>query len=254
MLNRRQKIAKLFNSGSWLRSQTGRVLSGPALAVTLPQVADAARKDERRADRKDDDARNDREATESDQQNDRKAGAESSESSDKSGKSGKRDRTESTDENDESREQRATDDGKTRGESRRNSDSDSDSSETSAEDQDSLELTGRRSRGFEQRAEGEPLDDVPDAITVTPANPNVVADGIPSSPIADLVVDANEDVLASVSTSGGFAFARSGDVIAVSGPDGASIIQTGDESTDTIDTSPVEPLDDGGNNDVDFVS
>jgi hypothetical protein len=263
VLNRRRQIAGLFTSGSWLHSQTGRVFSGLGLAAASPQVADAARPSERRADkqeRNDDDASNNRDKSEgskqsetaSDQRNDDKANAETRDSGAKSDNSGKRVRDESTNENDESRETRATDDGKTRGESRRNSDSDS--SETSAEDQGSLEHTGRRSRGFEQRAEDEPLDDVPDAITVTPANPNVVADGIPSSPIADLVVDANEDVLASVSTSGGFAFARSGDVIAVSGPDGASIIQTGDESTDTIDTSPVEPLDDGGNNDVDFVS
>ena len=94
---------------------------------------------------------------------------------------------------------------------------------------------------------------MPDVTTVTPANPNVVIDDIPSSPIADLVVDANDDVLASVSTSGGFAFARSGDVIAVSGPDGASIIQTGDVNAGTSGTSPSGPSD-GGNNDVEFAS
>jgi hypothetical protein len=89
---------------------------------------------------------------------------------------------------------------------------------------------------------------------VTPANPNVVIDDIPRSPIADLVVDANDDVLASVSTSGGFAFARSGDVIAISGPDGASIVQTGDVNTGTTGTNPAAPSDDGGNNDADFAS
>jgi hypothetical protein len=68
-----------------------------------------------------------------------------------------------------------------------------------------------------------------------------------------LVVDANDDVLASVSTSGGFAFARSGDVIAVSGPDGASIVHTGDVNTGTTGASPADPSD-GGNNDVEFAS
>ncbi len=262
MLNHRRKMAELLSSGSWLRSQTGRILSGVVLAVNAPQIADAARDGERRAanqDRKNDDARNNRDTreeskkseTEADQRNDGKATAESSDSS---AKSAKRDRNESTDENDDSREQRATDGGKTRGESRRNSDSDSDSSRTSTEDQDSHQHAGRRFREFEQRAEGEPLDDVPDAITLTPANPNVVIDDIPSSPIADLVVDATDDVIARVSTSGGFAFARSGDVIAVSGPDGASIIQTGDVTAGTSGTSPAEPSDDGGNNDVGFLS
>jgi hypothetical protein len=259
VLNRRRQIAGLFSSESWLRSQTGRVLSGLALAVTSPQVAEAARRGERRVDKddpKNDESRSNRDTSEesnqrkseSDQRSEGKAGAETRDSGARSDNSGKRDRNESASENDESREQRATDNGKTRGESRRNSDSDSDSSQTSAEDEESLQHAGRRFRGFEQRAEGEPLDVVPDAITVTPANPNVVIDDISSSPIADLVVDANDDVIASVSTSGGFAFARSGDVIAVSGPDGASIVRIG---TDTI---PAEPSDDGGNNDVDFSS
>lgn len=265
MLNHRPKIIELLSSGSRLRSHTGRVLSGLVLAVTSPQVADAARTREGRADnqdRKNDDARNNRDTseegnqkeTEPDQRNDGKATAETSDSSAKSDKSGKRDRDESTDDNDESRQQSAADGGTTRGESRRKSDSDSDSNKTSAEDDDSQQQAGRRFREFEQRADDVPADVVPDATRVTPANPNVVIDDIPSSPIADLVVDANDDVLASVSTSGGFAFARSGDVIAVSGPDGASIIQTGDVSAGTSGTSPVEPPDDGGNNDVDFAS
>ena len=248
-----------------MRSQTRRILSGLVLAVTAPQVADAARDGERRAanqDRKNDDARNNRDTsdernkseTEFDQRNDGKATAESGDSGAKSAMSAKRDRNKSTDESDDSREQRATDGGKTRGESRRNSDSNSDTSKTSTEDQDSHQHVGRRFREFEQRAEGAPADEAPDATSATPANPNVVIDDIPSSPIADLVVDANEDVIARVSTSGGFAFARSGDVIAVTGPDGASIIQTGDVTSGTSGTSPVEPSDDGGNNDVGFSS
>ena len=81
-----------------------------------------------------------------------------------------------------------------------------------------------------------------------PTNPNVVLDDIHTTSIADLVVEANEDVIATVSASGGFAFARSGGVTAVTGPDGATIIQTGDVTT------PTEPSDDGGNNDLDFSS
>jgi hypothetical protein len=95
---------------------------------------------------------------------------------------------------------------------------------------------------------------VPDVTTVTPANPNVFIDDFPDTSINDLVVEGNDHVLASVSTSGGFAFARSGDVVAVSGPDGASIIQTGDVTAGTSGTRPVEPPDDGGNNTGDFLS
>ena len=265
MLNHRQKIAELLSSGIRLRSQTGRILSGLVLAVNAPQAADAARGREGRAasqGRENDDARNNRDPmeeskrseTEGERRNEGKATAETSDSSDESDKSAKRDRNESTDENDDSREQRVSDSGKSRGESRRDTDSDSDTSETSAQDQDSHQHSGRRSREFEQRADDAPADDVPDVTSVTPANPNVVIEDVPSSPIADLVVDANDDVIARVSTGGGFAFARSGDVIAVSGPDGASIVQTGDVTTGTSGTSPAEPSDEGGNNDVGFSS
>jgi hypothetical protein len=265
VLNHRRKIAELLSSGTWLRSQTGRILSGLVLAINAPQVADAARGGEGRAakrDRDNDDARNNRDTreeakkseSESDHENDGKASAETSDSSAKSDKAAKRDQDESIDENDDTREQRATDAGKTRGETRRNTDSDSDSSKTSAEDQDSHQHADRRFREFEQQANDAPAADEPDVTTVAPANPNVIINDVPSSPIADLVVEANDDVIAQVSTSGGFAFARSGDVIAVSGPDGASIIHTGDVTTGTSGTSPAEPSDDGGNNDVEFSS
>jgi hypothetical protein len=274
VLNRRRQFAGLFNSGSWPRSQTGRVLSGLVSAVTAPQIADAARNGERQADnqdRKNDDATNRRDTseensrskTESDQRNDDKDSAETRESDAKSDNSGKHVRNESTNANDGGREQRATDSAKTRGDSGRNDDSNSNSSKPSTEDDDSHHHGGQHVARFEQQADeptadsppdNSPPTNVPDASSVTPANPNVAINDIPSSPTADLVVDANDHVVANVSTSGGFAFARSGDVIAVSGPDGASIIQTGDVSTGTSGTSPAEPSDGGGNNDVGFSS
>jgi hypothetical protein len=269
VLNRRRQIAGLLSSGSRLRTQTGRVLSGLVLAVTTPHIADAALEGERRADnqdRKHDDPSNGRDTSEknnqsekeSDERNDGKASAETRDSSAKSDNSDKRVRKESTNENDESREQRATDSEKSRGDSGRNGRSDSDSSESSAEGGDSHHPGDRRVLSFEQRA-NEPTGDspsrnAPDATSATPANPNVVIDDVPDTSINDLVVQANDNVLASVSTSGGFAFARSGDVIAVSGPDGASIVQTGDVSTGTNGTSPTAPSDEGGNNNVDFMS
>ena len=269
MLNRRRQIAGLLSSGSRLRTQTGRVLSGLVLAVTTPHIADAALEGERRADnqdRKHDDPANGRDSSEknnqskqeSNERNDGKAGAETRDASAKSDNSDKRVRKESTNENHESREQRATDSEKSRGDSGRNGRSDSDSSERSAEGGDAHHPGDRRVLSFEQRA-NEPTGDspsrnAPDATSATPANPNVVIDDVPDTSINDLVVQANDNVLASVSTSGGFAFARSGDVIAVSGPDGASIVQTGDVSTGTNGTSPTAPSDEGGNNNVDFMS
>lgn len=240
-------------------------MTGLGLAAIPPRAADAARKGERRADndeRKNDDGggnRNDQEHKNqnergSDRGNDRNASTEDTKSSDKSDKSGKRDRNETRNQDDESSEQSGSDSGKNRGESRRgDDDSDSSSRNSSSVDDDSSQGSGRRVREFEQRAD-EPADDTPVQTTVTPANPNVVVDDIPGTSIADLVVEANDDVIATVSTSGGFAFARSGDVIAVTGPDGATIIQTGDVTTGTRGTIPPEPSDDGGNNDLDFSS
>jgi hypothetical protein len=82
----------------------------------------------------------------------------------------------------------------------------------------------------------------------------VAIDHLPDTSPNDLIVQGNDNVLASVSSSGGFAFARSGDVIAVSGPDGASIIQSGNVNTGTSGTTPAAPSDGGGNNDVGFAS
>jgi hypothetical protein len=261
VLNRRRQLADVLKPETWLRSRAGQLLFGVGLAAS-PQFADAARKSERRAEdqeRKNDDSGNDRDDRDqknqdeqaSDQKNDDKAGAEDRDSS---GKSGKRDRNESRSENDESRDQGGADNGKSRGESRRrDDDSDSSSRDASSADDDSGQGGGRRVREFEQQAD-EPVEETPAPTTVTPANPNVVVDDIPTTSIADLVVEANEDVVATVSTSGGFAFARSGDVIAVTGPDGATIIQTGDVTTGTNGTDPAEPPADGGNNDLDFSS
>jgi hypothetical protein len=92
---------------------------------------------------------------------------------------------------------------------------------------------------------------VPDSSSATPANPNVAVEDVPNTSPNDLLVQANDNVVANVSTSGGFAFARSGDVTAISGPDGASIVQNG---TGTTGTSPTEPSSDGGNNNTDFAS
>jgi hypothetical protein len=266
VLTRRPQVADFLRSGSWLRSRASRLMSGLGLVAISPEIAGAARKDDRRdgdQGRKNDDAGNNRDDREeknqnerkSGQENDRNASAEDRDAGDKSDTSEKRNRDEGRSERDKGSDEGGSDTGKNRGDSeRRNAESDANSTETSAADDDSHRHGGRHVREFEQQADDVPAGDVPDATTVTPANPNVVIDDIPSSSIADLVVEANDNVIASVSTSGGFAFARSGGVTAVTGPDGASIVLTGDVTTGTRGTSPTEPSDDGGNNDLDFSS
>jgi hypothetical protein len=256
VLNRRRQIADVLKLETWLRSRAGQLLTGLGLAIS-PQLAEAARKSERRVDdqvRKNDDAGNNRDnrnqknqnEQESDQKTDDQAAAEDR---DTGGKSGKGHRNETGSEVDESSEKGGSTSAKDRGESRRrDADSDSSSRDDSSAD-DSNQGGRRRVQEFEQQAA-----ETPAPTTVTPANPNVVIDDIPTTSIADLVVEANEDVIATVSASGGFAFARSGDVIAVTGPDGASIIQTGDVTTGTSGTDPAEPPADGGNNTPDFMS
>jgi len=243
------------------------------LVAVSPEVAAAARKSGRHDDgqgRTNDDARDNRdereEKTQNGQESERKndAGAEDRDTSDKSEKSEKHVRNEDRTGNNDSSDQNGSDSEKSRGDSsRRNADSDSSSRESSSADDHSNHHGGRHVREFEQKADAPaddtptnstPSDNAPDATTVTPANPNVVINDVPDTSANDLIVQANDNVVATVSSSGGFAFARSGGVTAVTGPDGASIIQTGDVSTGTDGNNPTEPSDNGGNNDMDFSS
>jgi hypothetical protein len=268
VLNRRPRVADILGSGPGIRSRTGRLLGALGLMTISPEVADAGRRSDERDNSqgrtKDDVQENSDEAekTKDEQKADRKNEADTSNENrntgDKSGKAEKHDRNGERSASDESSEQNGSDGGKSRGDSpRRKADSDSTSQDDASAD-DSHHHGGRHVRDFAQRADearvDSPPDDVPDATTVTPANPNAFIDDVPDTSINDLVVQGNDDVLASVSTSGGFAFARSGDVVAVSGPDGASIIQTGDVSAGTRGTIPGEPSDEGGNNNGDFLS
>jgi hypothetical protein len=237
-----------------MRFRTGRLLAALGLAAYSSVVAGAARKSGGRNDeargKSDDRAEKTRDEQQSDRKNDPKDGAESK---DAESESGKQERKQERTSNQESNDQSGSDGAQDRGDSsRRNGDSDSTSRGDSSA-ADDAHRGDRSVREFAQRAD-EPLDDVPDATTGTPANPNVGIEDIPDTSINDLVVQGNEDVIATVSTSGGFAFARSGDVVAVTGPDGASIIQTGDVTTGTNGTHPTEPPADGGNNNVDFAS
>lgn len=73
----------------------------------------------------------------------------------------------------------------------------------------------------------------------------------------DLLVQPDSDVVASTSTHGGFAFARSGNTMAVTGPDGAQIIRLPEAETGTTSPSPSPgqpPSEEGGNNNVGFES
>jgi hypothetical protein len=256
VLNRRRQIADVLKRETWLRSRAGQLVSGLGLAIS-PQLAEAARKSERRVDdqgRRNDGAGNNRDNRNQKNQNEQDSGQKTddqaaAEDRGSGGKSGKGDRNQTGSEVDESSEKGGSNSAKDRGESRRR-DADSDSSSRDDSSADGSTQGGRRRvQEFEQQA-----DETPAQTTVTPANPNVVIDDIPTTSIADLVVEANEDVVATVSASGGFAFARSGDVIAVTGPDGASIIQIGDVTSGTSGTDPVEPPADGGNNTPDFAS
>jgi hypothetical protein len=268
VLNPRSKIADVLESGAGIRSWTGRLLAALGLVTVSPDIASAARGEERRGgdqggddaaqDKSDDSAEKTQKAEGADRKNDSDAGAEDKGTSDKLEKSRKQDRNDDQSGNDEGRDRNDSDGSRSRADSqRRNADSDSAARDESEEDDDP-DRGNRRVRRFEQQAdespEDSPADRVPDVTNVTPVNPNAFIDEIPETSINDLIVQASDDVIADVSTSGGFAFARSGDVIAVSGPDGASIIQTGDVTAGTSGTSPDEPSDDGGNNSPEFVS
>lgn len=250
-------------AGRSVLARSGKLLFGLGMAATLPATAAAARKDKRA---EEDDARKeerrDAKADESGRDNQNHGGA-NAESSDKSAdrprdedqadkdRSEKRERRdERSESNDESVNEESTDGG--RGSATRKQEAD-------ASDDDGGGRNERRTEDFAQRARddepdlGDTTDDIlPPAV---PSNPTIPVATSPDVSDVDLFIEANPDVIASTSTSGGFAFARSGDVIAISGPDGATIVQT-DDPADVVTPSPSpdEPSDDGGNNDIDFTS
>ncbi len=88
-------------------------------------------------------------------------------------------------------------------------------------------------------------------------NPNVSLDDVPDVSDADLTVQANPNVIAAVSTNGGFALARSGDITVVTGPDGPRIISTPAGSAPVVPDNSNDSGnqdDSGGDNNVDMVS
>jgi hypothetical protein len=112
---------------------------------------------------------------------------------------------------------------------------------------------GRRSQRFLQEADlaqtTSPPTSPPGSPPPTSTSPTSI---VPDLSSADLVVQGNPNVIAGVSSRGGFAFARSGDVTAFTGPDGAVIIQTDEVSTTS--PPPPPPPTEGGDNNTDFTS
>jgi hypothetical protein len=270
MLSRRPQIVDVLKSGTGIRSRTSRLLAALGFVAISPEIADAARRNGRRngnQGRNNDEAQSNQDARadktqteqESDGKNGSKASAQGEDTGEKSGKAGKHNRNEGQTGSDESSDQSRSGDEKSSGDTKqRSSDSSSSSDETSTADETSHHHGGRRIQEFAQGADGPTHDaSVDHALHQSSANladPGVFLDHVPDASIADVVAQSSDDVVAGVSSSGGFAFARSGDVIAVSGPDGASIVQSGDVIAGTRGTSPVEPPDDGGNNNPDYFS
>ncbi|MBW3632352.1 MAG: hypothetical protein KY456_04905 [Chloroflexi bacterium] len=267
MLNGLLRLADNWQSRSWLWSHSGRLLSGLGLATAFPIAADAARKNDRRGvseEQEEKDAKDNRNeggnAGDSDKgknahaQSDDKNSGEKGSKGDETRSSDKSDRDSSRDEGDGGQRDKAAAESDRQAARRQEAAAESD--ESPAKDNDGAESDrggSRRSHDFEQTADDAVVVDEPAATMVAPTNPNVVITDIPQISDVDLVVEANPDVIASVSTSGGFAFARSGDVTAVTGPDGASIIRSG-AAAPAPTAGPVEPSDDGGNNDLEFSS
>ena len=285
MLNGLLRFADIRQPGSWLRTRSGRLLSGLGFAAALPRSADAARKDDRRGsndDQNNNGGKDNREGggggdekSDKDKNADAKAedqttgdqaenqgGRKDAESQDTGNEENQGDETEKSgernrDENrrgDEGGGAKAEEDGGGRRADRRQ-DTTAESDEPSRrQDNDTDHRDGDRRdhvQEFEQAADELPVDDELGQTTLAQTNPNVVIPDIPETTAADLVVEANPDVIATVSAQGGFAFARSGGVTAFTGPDGATIIQN-DAEAPTTAPEPVEPPDDGGNNDLDF--
>lgn len=259
--------------GSWREvgrsalARSGKLLFGLGMTAALPPTGSGARKDKRAED--DADARKEdrREAKAEDNSRDIQkqsdANAENSETSNNRTKDESQEGKNRTEKGERREERTESNDTSVKDEStdgaRRSVTRQQEANVDSSDD----DGAGRRERSTEELAQNRARDDEPDLGDTTddilptptvPSNPNIPVATTPDLTDADLFIEANPDVIASVSTSGGFAFARSGNVIAVSGPDGAQIIQTDDpEDVVTPSPSPSEPSD-GGNNDIDFSS
>ncbi len=273
----RLSLASWRKARSWIQSWSGRLVSGFGLAMVSPEIT-SARKNGRRVDeqRAKDSKQGDSESNtkkqqdadqESDKQNrdkntsseaDSQVEAQSAEI--KSEKRARRDER-------QAEEETATDESAGGGSRRvsRRQEADSSSNEnpnTSADEgttRHSKDFAQYRNRTEEQEAEASVENPVTPGQIAT-SNPNVLLDDLLLDAGAfnvGSVVEGNGDVVANVSPGGGFAFARSGNVVAISGPDGATILHTDDPdyrvSTNTAPRA-TEPSPDGGNNDVDFTS
>ena len=268
MDDRRLTPASWREAGRTVLARSGKMLFGLGMAASLAESASGARKDKRAeeesATRKEErrDARTEESERNSQDQNQGSANAETSETSsgrpkdenqENADRSEKRDRREErTDQDDESVSDESTG-GERRPVTRKQEADAGSSGDGGSRNERPTEELAQRARDDEPIV-NDTVDDVVTTPTV-PSNPNIPVDTAPDPTDADLFIEANPDVIASVSTSGGFAFARSGDVIAVSGPDGAQIIQSDDpDDVVTPSPSPDAPADDGGNNDLDFTS
>lgn len=237
-----------------------RFLSGLGLAAFLPEGVGEARKNARQSDERN---RNTNDKQDDDKTTFQDGDVKSEKRNDDSDKGeDRKDRNDRSGSNDG--------DEKVRQESKRQDTS----SQSSDEDQDGDAGGGRRNGDGDaesaQRARnnnndsGDNLDDEPSP-TPTPVpppatNPNVtIPDTSGTDPDdVELIVQSNPDVIAQTSASGGFAFAQSGGVTAISGPDGAKIIQTGEAGAGTVTPAPTptpsQPSPDGGDNNTGFTS
>jgi hypothetical protein len=274
---------------TWISGHLAQLVTGLGVAAAFPEAADAARKNARA---KAKDERQDEKSGKNEDEESRKSRQQAEESEPEDDESDKkRDKTDKNDAEAESEgkrakksESEASEDESDRGEKRqRNKSDDAEDEDNSgggrrqatkrqdAEDSESEDDNGgggRRSRDLEQNGgrnrddepvDDEPIEDVDEPVappaTVPATNPNVSIGDIPDDDDLELVVQGGTDVIAGVSTSGGFAFARSGDVTAISGPDGAQIVLNGDID-EILEPIPEveEPTEDGGNNDLGFTS
>lgn len=230
----------------------GRLLAGLGIAAALPQGVGEARKNPRQGDERD-------AGKNHDEGNKRENEQQASQDGDV--KPEKRDDESGKDESRNDREDRNDGDEKVRQESKRQDAS----SESTDEDQGGTKGGGRNSDADAEQAQrdgrnnnsDDGLDDEPSP-TPTPAPPPVTNPNVPIPDTSgdpddvELIVQSNPDVIAQTSTSGGFAFARSGGVTAITGPDGARIIRTGEP--DAPAPTPTPPPDGGDNNPPDFTS
>lgn len=265
-MNRGRRLPmKWPNAQSWLSSQSARVLSGLGLGVAATNFAEAARDQKARDDRNGSGQDNQRNSDSNhDNRNDGGQNRDAAHRDDKNQASDQTDKHSAN--HDDGKSNRSDKQGSGGNDSQKNDTNDDGNGHTHhasrhqtayVDESDSASPDNGHGDGgssfheeLQKNKDAVDTTPTPTPAPTTPSNPNITVPAPDQNDVV-LTVQSNPDVVAQVSTKGGFAFARSNGVTVISGPDGPTIIQSTPGETPGGGN---QPPSEGGNNEVGMMS